>query len=81
MNSAQKILVTGAGGFIGHHLVTRLKQAGHWVRGVDIKQPEYATAVGLVLFGPRGEASSHPNGPASGTAFPKPWTWFTPSRH
>ena len=42
MNSAQKILVTGAGGFIGHHLVTRLKQAGHWVRGVDIKQPEYA---------------------------------------
>ena len=42
MNSAQKILVTGAGGFIGHHLVTRLKQAGYWVRGVDIKQPEYA---------------------------------------
>ena len=42
MNSAKKILVTGAGGFIGHHLVTCLKQAGHWVRGVDIKQPEYA---------------------------------------
>ena len=42
MNSARKILVTGAGGFIGHHLVTRLKQAGHWVRGVDIKKPEYA---------------------------------------
>ncbi len=42
MNSAQKVLVTGAGGFIGHHLVTRLKQAGHWVRGVDIKKPEYA---------------------------------------
>jgi GDP-D-mannose 3', 5'-epimerase len=42
MNSAKKILVTGAGGFIGHHLVTRLKQAGHWVRGVDIKKPEYA---------------------------------------
>jgi len=36
-----RILVTGAGGFIGHHLVTRLKSEGHWVRGVDIKNPEY----------------------------------------
>jgi GDP-D-mannose 3', 5'-epimerase len=36
-----KILVTGAGGFIGHHLVKRLKNDGLWVRGVDIKQPEY----------------------------------------
>ena len=33
--------VTGAGGFIGHHLVTHLKGLGHWVRGVDIKEPEY----------------------------------------
>lgn len=37
-----KILVTGAGGFIGHHLVTLLKQKGYWVRGVDIKKPEFA---------------------------------------
>lgn len=36
-----RILVTGAGGFIGHHLVKRLKAEGHWVRGVDIKLPEY----------------------------------------
>jgi GDP-D-mannose 3',5'-epimerase len=36
-----KILVTGAGGFIGHHLVNRLKDEGHWVRGVDVKEPEY----------------------------------------
>lgn len=36
-----RILVTGAGGFIGHHLVKRLKADGHWVRGVDIKHPEY----------------------------------------
>lgn len=36
-----KILVTGAGGFIGHHLVKELKKRGHWVRGVDIKEPEY----------------------------------------
>ncbi|MGE5113780.1 MAG: NAD-dependent epimerase/dehydratase family protein, partial [Acidobacteriaceae bacterium] len=40
-----RILVTGAGGFIGHHLVKRLKAEGHWVRGVDLKDPEYeATA-------------------------------------
>jgi len=37
-----KVLVTGAGGFIGHHLVTFLKQRGYWVRGVDIKYPEFA---------------------------------------
>ena len=36
------ILVTGAGGFIGHHLVSALKHQGHWVRGVDIKQPEFS---------------------------------------
>lgn len=36
-----KVLVTGAGGFIGFHLVRRLKRDGHWVRGVDIKAPEY----------------------------------------
>ena len=36
------MLVTGAGGFIGHHLVTFLKEQGYWVRGVDLKRPEYA---------------------------------------
>lgn len=36
-----KILVTGAGGFIGHHLTKYLVEHGYWVRGVDIKQPEY----------------------------------------
>ena len=41
MNSNTRILVTGAGGFIGHHLVKRLKKEGYWVRGVDIKNPEY----------------------------------------
>jgi GDP-D-mannose 3', 5'-epimerase len=39
--SSKRILVTGAGGFIGHHLVKRLKAEGHWVRGVDLKYPEY----------------------------------------
>ena len=38
---SRKILVTGAGGFIGHHLVNYLKARGDWVRGVDIKFPEY----------------------------------------
>ena len=37
-----RILVTGAGGFIGHHLVDRLVADGHWVRGVDVKEPEFA---------------------------------------
>jgi GDP-D-mannose 3', 5'-epimerase len=41
MNSNPQILVTGAGGFIGHHLVKRLKKDGYWVRGVDLKYPEY----------------------------------------
>jgi nucleoside-diphosphate-sugar epimerase len=37
----KKILVCGAGGFIGGHLVNRLKQEGFWVRGVDLKENEY----------------------------------------
>ncbi len=37
----KKALVLGAGGFIGGHLVTRLKNEGYWVRGVDIKEHEY----------------------------------------
>jgi GDP-D-mannose 3', 5'-epimerase len=36
-----RVLVTGAGGFIGHHLITALKQRGYWVRGVDTSPPEY----------------------------------------
>ena len=36
-------LVCGAGGFIGGHLVKRLKREGYWVRGVDIKAHEFAS--------------------------------------
>jgi nucleoside-diphosphate-sugar epimerase len=40
----ERVVVTGAGGFIGHHLVTRLKEEGHWIRAVDKKMPEFADA-------------------------------------
>ena len=39
-----KVLVTGAGGFIGSHMVKRLVSEGYWVRGVDLKQPEYESS-------------------------------------
>lgn len=42
MQETTKVLVTGAGGFIGSHLVTYLKDRGYWVRGVDIKFPEFS---------------------------------------
>lgn len=42
MTDQTKVLVTGAGGFIGSHLVTFLKEKGYWVRGVDIKHPEFS---------------------------------------
>ena len=38
----KKALVCGAGGFIGHHLVIRLKNEGFWVRGVDLKYPQFS---------------------------------------
>ncbi len=41
MYEQTKVLVTGAGGFIGSHLTSYLKNKGYWVRGVDIKRPEF----------------------------------------
>lgn len=41
MGARSRILVTGAGGFIGHHLVKRLVAEGHWVRGADLVWPEF----------------------------------------
>jgi len=46
MTTKQKTaLVCGAGGFIGSHMVRRLKSEGYWVRGVDLKRPEYSETV------------------------------------
>lgn len=41
MTQIVKALITGAGGFIGHHLTSYLVDLGYWVRGVDIKEPEF----------------------------------------
>ena len=42
MADNKKALVLGAGGFIGSHMCKRLKSEGYWVRGVDIKYPEFS---------------------------------------
>ena len=42
MNGRARVLVTGAGGFIGSHLTSYLKDKGYWVRGVDLKLPEFS---------------------------------------
>lgn len=41
MSEQTRVLVTGAGGFIGHHLTKYLVTRGYWVRGIDVKRPEY----------------------------------------
>lgn len=43
MNRKEKILITGAGGFIGHHLARYLKKKGYYVRGVDIHYPQFSS--------------------------------------
>ena len=42
--SQKRALVLGAGGFIGHHLVDRLKSEGYFVHGADLKYPEFSTS-------------------------------------
>ena len=44
MEKQTRVLVTGAGGFIGSHLVKFLKDKGFWVRGVDLKYPEFSAS-------------------------------------
>jgi GDP-D-mannose 3', 5'-epimerase len=51
-NKTRRALVCGAGGFIGSHLVRRLKNEGYWVRGVDLKYPEFSkTAADELVIG------------------------------
>ncbi len=45
MQRQKNALVCGAGGFIGSHLVSRLKSEGYWIRGVDLKRPEYSSTL------------------------------------
>ena len=55
-------LVLGAGGFIGNHLVTRLKDDGYWVRGVDLKYPEFCeTKADEFVYGNVGDLRSGHN--------------------
>ncbi|MFZ2303169.1 MAG: NAD-dependent epimerase/dehydratase family protein [Minisyncoccia bacterium] len=44
-NGQKTALVLGGGGFIGHHMIKRLKAEGFWVRGVDLKNPEYEATI------------------------------------
>jgi len=46
----KRALVCGAGGFIASHLVTRLKREGYWVRGVDVKRPEFSPSTADEFF-------------------------------
>jgi GDP-D-mannose 3',5'-epimerase len=46
----KKALVLGAGGFIGSHMVKRLKEEGYWVRGIDLKEPEFSVTVADEFF-------------------------------
>jgi len=57
---SKRAVVTGAGGFIGSHLVTHLKALGYWVRGVDIRRPEFgeSTADEFLLLDLRERAAA-----------------------
>ena len=50
MSQQPRVLVTGAGGFIGYHLTNYLVDRGYWVRGVDIKTPEFDSTRAVSFF-------------------------------
>ena len=55
----KSVLVLGAGGFIGSHLVKRLKKDGYWVTGIDLKYPEYSeTKADYFMIGDLRDASA-----------------------
>ena len=62
MSTQKTALVLGAGGFIGNHLVNRLKDDGYWVRGVDLKYPEFSkTNADEFIYGNVGDLRSANN--------------------
>ncbi len=81
-----EVVITGGGAHLSGIEVAAAEVFGLPVRiGVpttiaglteSVKQPQYATAVGLVLFGPRGEAAPHLNGHTTSGPFGKLWSWF-----
>ena len=54
----KRVLVNGAGGFIGGHMVKRLKAEGHWVRAVDLKHHEYTNPSGRRVYHRRPSGSA-----------------------
>jgi len=55
MSAKKRVLVTGAGGFIGSHLVNFLADKGYWVRGVDVKEAPRPAPVGELPESDRGD--------------------------
>ena len=51
----KKALVLGAGGFIGNHMVERLKKEGFWIRGVDLKNTEFNSSIADELIDAHGD--------------------------
>jgi len=87
MSDRRKVLVTGAGGFIGHHLVSHLQELGYWVRGVDLKYPEFGLTTAdeftrLDLRQPDNcrQAAGCPSVPTTRTLFPSESVSDGPSR-
>lgn len=61
----ERLLVCGAGGFIGGHLVKRLKEEGYWIRGTDMKPHDFSSSAAdeFILGNLRDQNAWHPSRP------------------